>query len=357
VRFVVPADLERPTGGNHYDRALARGLRELGVDVELAPVAGTWPDAVGPAHDLLAEQLAGPDPVLVDGLLACGSPAAVAAAVAGGSSVHLLVHMPLALDPGVPARTAADRDARERATVHVATGVFTTSAWAAAELQRRHGVGAPVVATPGTDRAGPGAPVHGSVPPLLRQLATVSPVKDQCTVVAALNTLTGSGCPAWTAELTGALDVDPAYVTAVQAAIDGHGLADRVRLTGPLTGPDLDRAWDATDLLLLPSRAETWGLVVTEALSRGIPAVVSAGTGSVEALGRAPDGGLPGAVVPPGDPQALAAAIRHLLGPGRDAARRAALARGAALPSWRSTAEIVRAALWPASRARGRASA
>jgi glycosyltransferase involved in cell wall biosynthesis len=339
VRFVVPADLARPTGGNRYDRALADALTGLGVDVELVEVAGTWPDASASAHEELADRLLSRDPVLVDGLLACGSPAAVARAVVRGSSVHVLVHMPLGVDPGLTARTAADRDARERATLQAAGGVLTTSAWAAAELRRRHGVVALTVATPGTDRA---APAHGSSPPLLRQLATISPVKDQCTVVAALSGLQDL---AWTAELTGSLDVDPRYTARVREAIDAAGLRERVHLTGPLTDGALERAWDATDLLLLPSRAETWGLVVTEALSRGIPAVVGRGTGAVEALGSGPDGVLPGAVVPPGDPRSLAGAVRQLLGPGRDDVRRAAGARGAGLPGWRTTASVVRTAL------------
>src|SRR5450755_4152859 len=55
-------------------------------------------------------------PVLVDGLLACGSPDAIAAAVTRGSAVHVLVHMPLALDPSLRIETAASRDAREGAT-------------------------------------------------------------------------------------------------------------------------------------------------------------------------------------------------------------------------------------------------
>ena len=55
-------------------------------------------------------------------------------------------------------------------------------------------------------------------------------------------------------------------------------------MPGLLVGEALDQKWDAADLLVLPSRVETYGLVVTEALARGIPAVVSAGTGAVEAL-------------------------------------------------------------------------
>ena len=48
-------------------------------------------------------------------------------------------------------------------------------------------------------------------------------------------------------------------------------------------------------------------MAVTEGLARGVPAVVGRGTGAEEALGRAPDGAVPGAAVPPGDPDALAA--------------------------------------------------
>jgi glycosyltransferase involved in cell wall biosynthesis len=118
-----------------------------------------------------------------------------------------------------------------------------------------------------------------------------------------------------------------------------------VRLTGPLAGAELDAAEDAADLMLLPSHAETWGMAVTEGLARGVPAVVAAGTGAEEALGRAPDGTVPGAVVPPGDPQALAAALRHLLGPGRERAVAAARARRTTLGGWPDTARDVLAAV------------
>ena len=68
---------------------------------------------------------------------------------------------------------------------------------------------------------------------------------------------------------------------------------------GPLEGAALARQWARTDLLLLPSTTETYGMVVTEALAHGVPAVVAAGTGAVEALDGtpgprgAPDTGVP----------------------------------------------------------------
>ena len=62
------------------------------------------------------------------------------------------------------------------------------------------------------------------------------------------------------------------------------GLRDRIRIPGELRGGALEAEWAAADLSLLISRAETFGLVVTESIARGVPVVVRAGTGAVEAL-------------------------------------------------------------------------
>ena len=134
---------------------------------------------------------------------------------------------------------------------------------------------------------------------------------------------------------------DAGYAAEVAAA--AATLGRRVRLTGPLTGSALAGAWAGTDLLVLCSLVETYGLVVAEALGHGIPALVPAGTGAVEALGEV--GGLP-----PGraaEPAELHTVLRDwLTSPDLRAGwRRLALDRRRTLPSWREAAEIVRAAV------------
>jgi glycosyltransferase involved in cell wall biosynthesis len=339
--LVTPAGLTDPaaaTGGNRYDQALAAALGELGVEVEMRPAEGQWPVAGAYERDQLARLLQGSDPVLVDGLVACGAPHAVSSAAGAGSKVHVLVHLPLALETGLNPRTAATLAALERQALHAAAGVLATSEWAAADLCVRHELDTVAVAAPGTD---PAPPSTGSTPPRILQLASITPRKDQLTVLEALSFVQDLS---WTADLTGSLDADPDYAAQVRAAIERHQLADRVALTGPVTGSDLESIWQRTDLLLLASHAETWGMAVTEALAHGIPAVVGDGTGAREALGSTDDG-VPGAVVPPGDPTALAAAIRDLLGPGKERVRPACLARRKTLRSWQDTAQDVLAAL------------
>jgi glycosyltransferase involved in cell wall biosynthesis len=131
----------------------------------------------------------------------------------------------------------------------------------------------------------------------------------------------------------------PEFVAELRRRADG----DRIRFAGPLTGTDLDGAYAAADLLVLASHAETYGMVVTEALARGIPVLATDVGGLPEALGHAPDGSRPGLLVRPGDPAALAAALRRWLTDAglRDRLRRSALGRRDTLTGWAVTAEVV----------------
>lgn len=324
LRLVVPADVDTPTGGNVYDLALADALRRAGDEVE---VVRCEPDA------LVAATRAWDGATLVDGLLACRQPTAVATGRAA-----VLVHMPLSLETGLSAGRAAELDRLEREALRAATAVITTSRWSADYVERRHRLTGVAVARPGAERAHVST---GSAPPLLVHLAALLPHKDQLGVVAALSRVTDL---AWRARLVGSVHRDGAYASAVREAVRAAGLDDRVEVPGVLSR---EAAWDGADLALLPSRVESYGMVVTEALARGIPAIVSEGTGSAEALGVGTDGRRPGAVVPAADPAALAGVLRRWLtdAPQRDAWRAAALSRRATLEGWDMTARSVRTAL------------
>jgi glycosyltransferase involved in cell wall biosynthesis len=112
-----------------------------------------------------------------------------------------------------------------------------------------------------------------------------------------------------------------------------------VRFAGPRTGAELDRAYASADLLVLASHAETYGMVITEALARGLPVLATDVGGVTEALGHPPAGLL----VPPGDAAALGAALRSWLEDAglRARLRRAARERRASLRPWAATAADV----------------
>ena len=141
----------------------------------------------------------------------------------------------------------------------------------------------------------------------------------------------------------GGLDRDPAFVEVLRRRVLESGMANRVSFPGPLTGADLARSYRAADLLVLASRAETYGMVVTEALAHGLPVVATEVGGVPEALGHGADSVRPGLLVPPGDPAALGAALRGWLGDAelRRRLRRAAGERRASLSGWSTTTSVL----------------
>jgi glycosyltransferase involved in cell wall biosynthesis len=96
-------------------------------------------------------------------------------------------------------------------------------------------------------------------------------------------------------------------------------------------------------VLVLPSRGETYGLVVTEALARGLPVIAAEVGGVPEALGYGADGTRPGLLVPPDDPDALRDALRGWLEDAdlRRRLRRAARERRVSLSRWSKTTSVV----------------
>ena len=85
----------------------------------------------------------------------------------------------------------------------------------------------------------------------------------------------------------------------------------------PVPAVQLRSIYAAADLLVLPSIAtrtflEPWGLVVNEAMNRGLPVIASDAVGA--AAGGLVRDGRNGLVVPAGDADALAAAIARLAG-------------------------------------------
>lgn len=339
VHLLFPAgyaDPLRPSGGNVYDHQVRRGLEALGWTVVDQQVSGAWPmpraALDGPVEAELARV---PDRglVLFDGLL--GSAEEPLVRHAKRLRLVALVHMPGA--PGGPPPTV----------LRAVRLVVTTSDWTARVLLD----GSPAssdrvaVARPGVDPApeAPGSATGGG----LVCVAPVVPAKGQDVLVDALAGLGGPPELDWRCTIVGADDGDPQYVDGLRQTLAQHGIADRVSFAGVRTGPELDRTYAEADLLVLPTRVESYGMVVTEALARGLPVIASDVGGVAEALGRASDGRSPGVLVPPGDVHALRAAISAwLTRPELRAALRArARDRRTALPGWEETVRVVSAAL------------
>jgi glycosyltransferase involved in cell wall biosynthesis len=308
LHVVVPRGIDDPrrqSGGNTYDRRVCAALRDLGWRVEVHQVEGGWPWTPALGHRGFRRALgriADGSVVLVDALLASRLPEVVVP-VCERLRVVLLVHLPAGVDD-VLARLP------ERQVVAAASSVVTTSDWCRDWLLQHYDVAphAVHVAHPGVDRA----PVStGSAEGTnLLSVGTISPVKGQDQLLAALSDVRDL---TWHCTCAGADSVDLDFADLVLKTSAEMGLAGRFVLAGALTGDALEAAYAGADLLVLPSRAETYGMVVADALAHGVPVVATDVGGVREALGEVPGRGVPGILVRPGDPGALTAALRWWL--------------------------------------------
>ena len=354
VGFVVPEPGGTPSGGHTYNDRVLRHWAERGHPAQAVLVGGGWPHPDDAARERLAAALREHPVSLVDGLVGACCPQQIQEAVATGRQVVLLIHLPLADETGLALDQARDLEGLERWAAHAATAVVATSQTAAEDVRRRHELPRVGAVPPGADPR-PIAP--GSVPepggaldgsdaagdaPRLGVLASVTPRKNQSGLVEALAVLADR---AWTAEFVGP-QPDPAYAAPVRDRAAALGLANRIALPGVLDDADLERFWSRLDLLVLPSLHETYGLVVTEALAHGIPAVVSRGTGAVEALTGTPCDGVDpadpaGALIDPRSREDMARVLGGWLDEEttRTTWRARALARRADLRPWSAAAD------------------
>ncbi|HEV7503813.1 MAG TPA: glycosyltransferase family 4 protein [Thermoanaerobaculia bacterium] len=109
-----------------------------------------------------------------------------------------------------------------------------------------------------------------------------------------------------------------------------------VTVLGPLSQADLARRLRAADCLVLPSRNESFGMVVPEALAAGLPVLVSDRAGAAALIQE----GRNGWVVPAGDAGALARRMLHAAGSREELCRmREACRRSAAACDWSAYGE------------------
>src|SRR5437870_39307 len=149
--------------------------------------------------------------------------------------------------------------------------------------------------------------------PLLLYVGRIAPIKGLETLLDAVGCLRGAGTAARLAVIGGETD-EP---------IDGHeadvrrraaalGLGDAVTFVGAQPQERLRDWYVASDVTVLPSYYESFGMVALEAMACGSP-VVASRVGGLQSTVR---DGATGLLVPDGDPCALAETIMRVLGDG-----------------------------------------
>jgi glycosyltransferase involved in cell wall biosynthesis len=82
-----------------------------------------------------------------------------------------------------------------------------------------------------------------------------------------------------------------------------------IKFHGSVTRPELFAAFDAADILVFPTLSDGFGMVVTEAFSRGVPVITTDQAGASDLVKH----GQNGLIIPAGDPVAISESIRWCL--------------------------------------------
>ncbi len=338
--FAIPGDITLPTGGYTYDREVLARFSAAGIEVMHLALPGGYPDPSPLDLARTAEQIAATPPgavLLIDGLAYGAMPATLIERFE--RPIVALVHHPLCMEAGLaPLRVKALRGLETAALAH-ARRVVATSPMTARTLVADFGVPAEriTVAEPGTDPA-PRARGSAGGGVALLAVGSIVPRKGYDVLVRALELDAAANRADWQLSIVGALDRSPATVEALRDEIGRAGLGGRIEIAGPKSRADLDALYDRADVFVLASHYEGYGMVLAEALARGLPIVTTTGGAAAETV---PDSAA--LKVPPGDVAALQRALRRIMDDAalrRDLAE-AAWAAGQSLPRWSDTAATI----------------
>ncbi|MEO1199729.1 MAG: glycosyltransferase family 4 protein [Pseudomonadota bacterium] len=335
IQFAIPGDLDTPTGGYSYDRRILSELGALGHEVTHLPLPGGFPfpseDGIANTLALLADVPAD-DIVICDGLAWSALPRKGLARIAARRIA--LVHHPLGLETGLTAEQSQGMMETERAALAEADHVVVTSPTTARTLTRQFDIAVDriTVAEPGTDRV-PRVPVRDRAPHIV-SIASITPRKGHDILVDALDRCRDLD---WQVTIAGPSDHDPDCAAALAQQIERLGLGARITLTGAIDAPTRDFLMQDTDVFVLASRYEGYGMVVAEALVHGLPIIVTDAGAVRDVVGTAQN------LVPVGDAVSFAKALTPLItsAEARHAAAEHSWRRAAHLPTWTDSARRI----------------
>jgi len=108
--------------------------------------------------------------------------------------------------------------------------------------------------------------------------------------------------------VVGSVDVERDYVSRIEQQIAQLGIQDRVEFTGRLDGPKLASVLRQSQLLVVPSSYEGYGIVYLEGMSFGLPSIATNAGAAEEIISYGENGFL----ITPGDSVSLQRIIKNL---------------------------------------------
>lgn len=345
IRFIIPGDIDTPTGGYRYDRAIIAEWRREGVDVDLVSLPGSYPDPTDKAQETALAIIAGCAPAdiaVIDGLAGGCSPALMHR-LAQELPVVALVHHPLGLESGLDEEAGKRLLALEAEGLAAARLIITTSPATRAAVHQifQRPLGEIHAILPGVERRAGSAReetrrFRTRRPLRILSVGSISERKGHDLMIAALGAVHARDpLLSWHLDLLGAPEFNPPLFERLKAMAKEHGIAGQITFHGAVDEKALERFYDDADVFALASRFEGYGMVYAEAIVRGLP-VIATRAGAIP--DTVPE--VAGLLVPPDDVPALAEALFAMFSDDalRQSKQAGAIASAPDFPGWGSSA-------------------
>ena len=313
IGLVVYGQLEEVSGGNLYDQKLVEHLRDRGHDVDILSLPhGSYARHLAQNFSAsLKRRLQESYDVLLQDELT--HPSLFRSNRAATAPIVCIVHHLLSSERHAAWRTNFYLRIEKHYLETVGAFVFNshTTRESVEELlsKKTHNV----VATPGGDRLG--ANLTG--PEIYQRALAEGPLRilfvgnliERKGLHVLLEALAELREQAWHLDIVGSEEMDPGYSSRMQQRIDALELRSRLTLHGVLGAEQLAERYQESQLLVVPSSYEGFGIVYLEAHSFGVPVIASAAGATDEIVHHESNGFL----IQPGDTFSLSRQLERIL--------------------------------------------
>ena len=336
IRFIIPGDINTPSGGYRYDRTILEEWRALNVAFDLVSLSGCYPmpsDADKALAFSVIDECDEADITIVDGLAGGGFPELLEALSKSTPCLSLL-HHPLSLENGISKEDARFLEATERDGLNFTKAVITTSSATSKTVEELFGVDKAAIHTiePGVARANPIA-FRDTLPLSILSVGSITERKGHDVLIKALALIKEYS---WQLTIIGPQHFDPDCFLELTKLCQELGISDRVTFLDSLSEEELSAQYAKADIFALASRYEGYGMAYAEAIVRGIPVI---GTTAGAIPDTVPEEA--GLLVPADDVDAFSHALASLLSDNslRQKKHLGALAAEPDFPTWSGSAK------------------
>jgi len=265
IRFLIPELKSRRSGGTLYDLQMVVALKENGCGVKT-----DWISKKEGIKNLFAD-LIKEDLLIIDGLVFHQNYMNVS--LLDGFEKIYLTHLPFWLEPGINAIESESRKKREINFIKKCKLVICTSDFIRDQLIECNILKKNIlVINPCIIGDSSRKQTYKKIPTELLIVGSVHYGKGIDILISALNQLENNN---WKLNVAGYFNAESDYFKDTIKMIDKSGLSSKIWFLGECNAEKIKALYLNSDLLIQPSRFESYGMAIGEALQLGLPVFAS----------------------------------------------------------------------------------